>query len=305
MPKPVLICCHDAGAAEVVASWVKRHPRQNFVFLIEGPAIKVFQRRLGEVRIDYFSEVISSDRAFSKVVTGTSWSSDLEKRVRSWARLKKIRTETFLDAWVNYRVRFEVNGKLELPDEIFVYDEKAKELAARDLPGAFVSIVDNPHWEDVLNEVRAWESGVKSEARSEKNSKIRLLFVSQPISDVAKRITGKEDGYGYTEFSALTAFVEWLKPRLSEVEEFRLRVHPSETKTKYDSYFNAYFPDLNVSISSNEDLTRDLAWADWVVGMDTMAMVLALKTNKKVFSCIPAGGRQMEIPLPGIVRLFG
>jgi len=301
MAKPILICCRDPGAAEVVAAWVKRNPRKSFSFLLEGPAAKIFKRRLGDISILTEVDATSEDRHYSKLVTGTSWSTDLEKRVRAWAKSRGLRTATFLDGWVNYPTRFEVNGRLELPDEIFVYDQKAKEICETQLPNANVTITDNPHWEDVYNEVKAWEKASNENIRHG----IRLLFVSQPISDVAKRLTGSAEGYGYTEYSALAAYITYVKPELPKIEEFRLRAHPSEDPLKYRDYFEKNFPDLRVSISTNEDLTKDLAWADWVVGMDTMAMVLALKSNRKVFSCIPAGGRPMEIPIPGIVRLFG
>ena len=45
-------------------------------------------------------------------------------------------------------------------------------------------------------------------------------------------------------------------------------------------------------------------WADWVVGCDSMALAIAVKAGKKVFSCIPAQGKALTIPFPQIIKLF-
>lgn len=302
MAKETLIVCHDAGAAEVVSAWVRRKPRQLFAYVVEGPARKIFERKLGSDLQFIDLEAAKTRRArISKVITGTSWSTDLEKRALKWAKSEGLPTATYLDHWVNYRVRFETDNGLILPDEIFVYDQLGKQIAERELGHKNVQIVENPYWEDVSNEIRVLESHFRKTRQPET---INLLFVTQPISDAAKKMKGDPNGYGYSEFSALEAFLEWLQPQLAKIGEFRLRLHPAEASGKYDEFFAKKAPSLNVKSSPNDDLLKDIAWSDWVVGCDTMAMLIGVKAKKRVLSCIPKGGVPLGMPLPEIERLF-
>ena len=48
---------------------------------------------------------------------------------------------------------------------------------------------------------------------------------------------------------------------------------------------------------------QDIIKADIVIGRQTMALVVALKAGKKVFSCIPDNEKRCVIPYKGIVEL--
>jgi len=293
-----LIVSHDAGAAEVIASWVKRQRNDQFHFALEGPAIKVFQRRLGTVDILPIDLALKNPSAYQNVVTGTSWSTNLERRVIRWAREKGIPSQTFLDHWINYRVRFLENGELILPDRLYVYDDMAKERAETELGHQDVHIVENPYWTDTLVEIQS-----RSQERPSREG-FKILYCTQPIEAVAEKITGDRLGYHYTEFEAIERFVEYLRPAFHQVEEFRLRVHPAEVPSKYTKFLEMLNLPIHVQVSPHEDLTTDLAWANWVVGCDTMAMVLAVKADRRVSCSIPKGGKPLDLPLPQIERLF-
>ena len=43
--KNILVVAHDAGGAEVVSAWVKKNPQNVFTYLLQGPAVKIFQKR--------------------------------------------------------------------------------------------------------------------------------------------------------------------------------------------------------------------------------------------------------------------
>ena len=45
----ILIVSHDAGGAEVVSSWVRRHPEYQFEFCLDGPAVEIFKRKIGTI----------------------------------------------------------------------------------------------------------------------------------------------------------------------------------------------------------------------------------------------------------------
>jgi len=292
-----LVVCHDAGGAEVVSSWAKRQSRARFDFVLEGPARKVFERKLGSLEILPWDPFDLKNRKFEKVITGTSWSSDLEKRAIVWSVAEGIKTETFLDHWINYRHRFDVKGTLVLPDKLYVYDEFAKLTAERELNHRHIEIIGNPYWDDMMIEIGVRE---KLQVAKDPVHPTRILYVTQPIQDVSK-IYGS---YGYTEFTALDAFLDWLEKEHSSAGELRLRPHPAEGIQKYRDFFSTRPTKFSVTYSEGRELPEDIAWADWVVGCDTMAMVIGLKAKRRVLCSIPKGGKALGIPYPEITRLF-
>ncbi|KAF5041335.1 hypothetical protein DSECCO2_524040 [anaerobic digester metagenome] len=74
----------------------------------------------------------------------------------------------------------------------------------------------------------------------------------------------------------------------------RLRPHPNEDPAKYAPAVAACD---RLSLSPNRDLLDDLAWADAVVGAESMALVIALVAGKPVFSYFPpAAKRRCSLP---------
>src|ERR1039458_3348081 len=75
----ILVVARDAGGAEVVSAWVKKHRDADYRFLLEGPAVLVFRRKLGMIAILSAAEMHLSIGAVNFVLTGTGYGSDLEK----------------------------------------------------------------------------------------------------------------------------------------------------------------------------------------------------------------------------------
>ena len=87
--------------------------------------------------------------------------------------------------------------------------------------------------------------------------------------------------------------------RLARVRSGCGRIRPSpSTSTPTSS------PSTGWTLSEGRTLAEDFAWADTVVGCDTMAMVVALAAGRRVVSAIPAGGRPLSLPFAEIERLF-
>ncbi len=220
---------------------------------------------------------------FELVVCGSSVSSELEKRAVRAARAAGVRCAVWLDHWVNYPPRFVLDGEVVLPDELWVTDEHAERLALETVPGPPVRVRGNPYLEDAAAEIRALE---RPHGDGE-----RILYVSEPTSVAAERATGDALGWGYEERAALRGYLEACRP-----ERVRLRTHPSEPAEKYAEF--------GLERSEGRTLAEDIAWADTVVGCDTMAMAVALTAGKRVVSVIPSGGRPLSLPFEGIERLF-
>jgi hypothetical protein len=217
------------------------------------------------------------------VVCGSSVSSPLEKQVVRAARAAGVRCAVWLDHWVNYPARFVLDGEIVLPDELWVADVHAERLARETVPGPPVVLRGNPYLEDAAAEIRALSRP--------HDGPERVLYVSEPTSLAAERATGDPLGWGYEERAALRGYLEACRPA-----HVRLRTHPSEPPDKYAEF--------GLERSEGRTLAEDVAWADTVVGCDTMAMAVALEAGRRVLSVIPPGGRPLSLPYDGIERLF-
>ena len=289
------VVSHDAGGAEVLASYVARMAEPCFLVL-EGPALKVFERRLGSV------SPVSLEHALAccdQVLTGSSWQSDLEWRAISAAKAAAKSVTTFLDHWGHYRERFIRHSSECLPDFIWVGDAVAKQLADSLFPSIPVQLVPNPYFEDIREEISRYESRGAIFA----GNGLRVLFVCEPLSEHGLKEFGDERHWGYTEFDALRYFFENRsllgKPLISLV----VRPHPSEARGKYDNIVSE-FGSL-AQVGGVKSLLEEVAECDVVAGCESMAMVVGLIAGRRVIAAIPPGGRSCALPQSEIESLQG
>jgi hypothetical protein len=81
----------------------------------------------------------------------------------------------------------------------------------------------------------------------------------------------------------------------------RLRPHPNEKTDKYDSWLNR---SARLEASRGRSLVEDIAWADLIVGLESMAMVISLYSGKPVFSILPFDAKKpYYLPFPEILRI--
>ncbi|MCF7970995.1 MAG: hypothetical protein K9L22_07485 [Methylococcaceae bacterium] len=272
-----LLVAHDAGGAEILASYVKQH-QLNCLFVLEGPALNVFQRKLGVIEL---TTVDAGLLAADWCLCGTSWQSDIEWQVIKQAQLLGKRVVSFIDHWVNYPDRFIRNGVQHLPDEIWVGDLYAEQIARAAFVHTVIKIVENPYLIDVAAELKEL-----SQSSMEKSCDERiLLFVSENISDHALLKYADINYFGYTEFDALKYLLENLQVLECDISQLVIRPHPSDKDGKYDALL-AQYPQF-LLLSREPSLLVDIMHADLVVGCQSVALVVALLANKKVISCIP------------------
>jgi hypothetical protein len=295
--RPLLIVAYDAGGAELIAAWARRHFVEEYCYVAEGPARRVFASAPA-LMLDR-TDALARLAEFRTVLTGSSWGSDLEKIFVERAAALGIRSVTYLDHWTDYRERFTSAGRLRLPSEIWVADEHAEGIARAEFPGHPVRIAGNCYLEEIAAQVKA-----RSDPANDRTARKRVLFVSEPLADAAARKYGDPNHFGYTELEALGTFLQHARRHWArEIEAIRIRRHPSEPRGKFDSFVDAAGP-LPVSECGEAPLADDCGWADWIVGCQSMAMVVGLLAGKQVYSAIPADGQPCAIPYPGIVPLF-
>ncbi|MEX6775736.1 hypothetical protein [Limnospira fusiformis] len=252
----VCVVSHDAGAAEVLASYIFQNNFEG-LFVLAGPAIKVFERRMGKIKIANLEEAI---RSCDWCLCGTSWQSDLEWQAIRQARDAGKRVVAFLDHWVNYRERFIRQGTSHFPDEIWVGDVYAQNIASQIFVDIPIKLVENPYFKDIQDKLTQLPNNELAEV-----SEITVLYACEPIADHALKTYGDERYWGYTEHDALQYFLENISVLNEPVKKVIVRPHPSEPLDKY-SYVRERFCDLTIDLGGRQTLLEEISQIQVVVG---------------------------------------
>jgi hypothetical protein len=183
----LLVVCHDAGGSEVVSSWVKAKGWQQTAFLLEGPAIPVFERKLG-YEINNLERAILEESIgqYTFVLTGTSWASDLEKIAHRRCKESGVPCAAYLDHWMEYRQRFIKNEQVILPSEIWVGDDWAYTIARKEFQEIDIKLEPNLYMEGIISEINSLSSTIPRNYHG-----VRVLYCTEPTSEVARKKNGK------------------------------------------------------------------------------------------------------------------
>lgn len=281
LPRPIAVVVHDAGAANIILAWIARAKGlDDFRIVLAGPAATLWQQRFGTPVPD-----ISLDAALNgaaSLLSGTGWASDLEHRARVLAAEAGGRSVAVLDHWVNYPMRFEREGRRQLPDELWVTDPDAALLAHSAFQG--VPVAQKPNY--YLAE--------QARAAGPAPADGPVLFVAEPArSDWGRDRAG--------ELQALDYFAA-KRDRLGIDGELLMviRPHPSDSAGKYDGWIHAH---PGASLDMSPDLAMAIRGSKWVAGMNSFAMVVALAAGRKVVCSLPPWAPACVLPHRGIIHL--
>ena len=277
---------HDAGGAEILSSFIRQQGLE-CQYVLAGPALKIFRRKLGAIKSNLLQDSIRSADWF---LCGTSWQSDLEWHAIAMAKEAGKRSVAFLDHWVNYKERFVRKGETHLPDEIWVGDVLAENMARTLFPNVTVRLIENPYFNDIKREIVE----LLPRPREFGPDRLRVLYVCEPVREHALREYGNERHWGYTEEEALRYFLENLTTLGAPIGRIVIRPHPSEASGKYDWVTKEY--ELPIIIGGPIALFEEIAECDLVVGCESMAMVVGLLAGRRVISSIPPGGKPCALP---------
>ena len=285
------VVAHDAGGAEIISSYI-RQKGLDCHYCLEGPSRAVFARKLGQTGLLTLDELVSRS---DSILCGTSFLSDLEWRALGLARAAGKHAIAVLDHWVNYRQRFNRHNDWHFPDEIWVGDEIGENLAHMECPGIKTTLVPNPYFHDIKQELAAIP------VPGNTFSGLRILYVSEPLREDGLALHGDELYCGYTEEDALRYFLSNIDVFAEKVGQIVIRPHPQEDKNKYDWAGKEF--SLPIVSGQDKTLLEQIAASDIVVGCATMAMVVGLLAGKRVISCIPPNGKAIPLPQPEIEPL--
>jgi len=285
----ILIVSHDAGGAEVLSSWVKYHLSYRYIFVLEGPAKEIFKKKvpidlINHERKDLFDLINTSDQ----ILTSTSGEADLERIAIIIGKRLNKKTISLLDHWCEYTERFIQDGISVWPDELWVCDNYAYDIAKKLFFRINIVLQNNYYLLDFKNEMEAYKKNRRAVG-------LNILYICEPVADYALQKYNDAYYFNYDEYTALTYFFDFLQTAnyKGRIEKVRIRLHPLEKKNKYDHILknSPFLLDI-----SEFTLMEDFSWADWVVGCSSMALAQAIFAGKKAYTCIPPSANVFKFP---------
>ena len=285
----IAVTCCDAGSANIIFDLLYALNLKNFKICLEGPAINICKKIFpNKKNLDKKAFLDETDI----LISGTSWSSEIEHNIRKMASVRGIEIIATLDHWVNYRERFNFNNETILPDEIWVFDNYALNIANMEFKNIPIKLHKNYYLENQVNII-------KNKNNLHKLEKKKVLYVLEPIR---KKWLPNETQSG--EFQALNFFMNNLAIlNITLDTELILRLHPSEKKEKYVEWLNSTKFESKRIEGADVPIPNHMSEANLVLGCDSFMLVLASLAGKKVVSTLPPWAPLSSLPHSEITHL--
>jgi hypothetical protein len=213
------------------------------------------------------------------VFTGTSYTSDLERKAIDHSKKKDIFTISFVDHWTSISDRFLTQEGINLPDEVWVLDERAKQIAMEEkIVIDKLFIIGNPYhgwlkkWKPKVNRMQFYRNLNLDETKK------MILFAPDPLSNV----NGIEK-FGFDEFIASRKVIECIREatkKFKDTYHFLIKMHPNQSVEKLVDIFgdNSNFTILPLEVDTN----HSIYFADIIMGFFSSLLIEASIMNKPV-----------------------
>lgn len=280
LARPLAIAIHDAGAANMIAAWAAAARVRPDRVLAAGPGRAIWEQRFGTD-----TPLIDDPEALGGaacLVSGTGWASDFEHRARIAAARTGTQSIAVIDHWVNYPMRFERAGFVQLPDRLWVGDREAERIARQ----AFARLPVERHRNLYLAQ--------QAKAAGQPPHEGDALFLMEPArGEWGRGVRG--------EIRALEFFLaRRARAGVPASAPIRIRGHPSDPPGAYDGVL-ARHPGLRLDRSP--DMAGALRGARYVAGLNSTGLVIALAAGRKVICALPPYAPPCVLPHTDIIRL--
>jgi len=219
------------------------------------------------------------------VFTGTSHpesSNHFEVNCIKKAVNENIYAISFIDHWINFKLRFDGLNASEYPDEIWVVDETAKQLAISEgLPWEKIFVKGNPYHYYLKN---YWHSQYTNKSYLEKlqipKTGFHILFAPDPLS-----IRNGRQTVGFDEEEVLRDLLMIVSQLRGEIR-LVVKCHPLQ-QTDNLSRLIKKTNDSNCFLIKEADTLELISASDIVVGFYSNVLLEAEALNKKVIRYFP------------------
>lgn len=271
------VVVHDAGATNVILAYLE-DTSFDVKVLASGPAVKLFQG--AKLEHLFFNESDFLKQEFDAIFLGQNFKAPIDKLIIRNFQHSDVLLIAVLDHWTFSRKQYVVDGVELLPDCFIVNDPEAYRRASKEFPEVDIILIPNYYIEKC--KVRYSKLSIPEEY--ERN----ILYISESIDSESNPEFGKvykSDGVGELDFHAFLFFIQNIDYFGSDKQKVIIRPHPSEPLGKFDQRFLNHSVDIEVS--REIDLVKDLRRSRIVVGIQSMAMAIAVELGCEVYSCLP------------------
>lgn len=221
------------------------------------------------------------------LITGTS-NNSYEHKWRIAAISQEIPAVAFIDHWTNYLERFQFDGELSLPNQIWVINQVAKqEAVAAGIPEEIIVVKGNPYYQKVESfkpEIQRNQFFKQLNLRLDKKL---LVFVSDNIRDSFPKDQMGHCELGFDEYSVLRELLQALvvcsKDGSIDLNEYQMivKLHPRSKEDKFDSLFLDVPEGFDIQFISTVDPLTINYFSDFVFGMFSNMVIESLLMGKK------------------------
>ena len=275
----------DPGGAFTIKNYLEKKKLRPKKIFLTPTAKKIFGKKFKNLIVNNKIKFLKSSKIF---ITGTSWNSKIEINFIANNKKKNIKIISFLDSWFNYKRRFKLKNKYIYPNEIWTFDIFAYKIAKKTFLNKtkikFIKLKSKKIYKKIL-----------------KKNNTKLLYLTEPISELAKKMYGDKNYFNYDEVETLDIFLKNINKLFKGLTNITIRFHPNENKLKYYKILNKY-KNLDIHISNNK-LVNDINRNNIIIGSTSSVLFLCLNIKKKVFSVLKKNNRHFKIPFKGIKYL--
>jgi len=278
----ILFCFSDPGGAKPCLSLSDKLNKDDIKIISDRDYsfFNIFNSKVSVVENHNNLSEIIEDFNPDIIFTGTSYKSNLEKKVISLGKSKDIIVFSFVDHWTSISDRFRINKKgFNFPNEVWVLDERAKQIAIKEgIDENKLFISGNPYHNWVIK----WRPNIERKDFYKNlglNGGIKyILFAPDPLSNV----NGIES-FGFDEYIASKRMIECVESSTVEFKNshhFLIKMHPNQSVDKIMRVFHGYknFTILPLEIDAN----KSIYFADLVIGFFSSLLIEAALMNKPV-----------------------
>lgn len=200
------------------------------------------------------------------------------------AKQKNIYTISFIDHWVNFKLRFtDADGATIYPNEIWVVDEKAKQLAIEEgLPAELIKVTGNPYHQYLKDQWKpVWEGKSYFSFLNIKPDAFHIVFAPDPLS-----LRNANEKVGFSEAEALHDILDVISDFNDEHICLVVKCHPLQPEEILRNEISRA-KWANVFLIKNADALELINAADLVIGFYSNFLLDAKALNKNVVRYYP------------------
>lgn len=258
----IAISSSDPGGANLLATWAKKNQR-NYKYFLNAESIKIFQEKTPGIEYSNKVNEISQKILFSNI----GWKSNFEFNAINQVICNGGKVAIFLDHYDHFIECLTRLGKTVIPDWIVAFDDLSEKNARRDFPISEVFRIPNYYEIDIASKA--------SVIRKNQALEYEYLYLTEPFDKSSP----------FNEYQILSGFFKLIDKSSFHNSRILIRVHPSETVSKYLGFIPSQF--TGVEFSYGNPLEYDLAKSDKIIGAHTTALRIALRVTPKVYCSLP------------------